>query len=288
VTDRVGLARQALRAAMQLRRHLSLPREAAINAFDVARMVGADVRFLDTPSLEGMLVRDPGLRILLPSTKHRPKPRILFSCAHEVGHQQFNHGTKADRYIEDGNASVGFVEEEYLADVFAGHLLMSRAAVVEAFSRRGWSSETPTPHQVFAVANELGVGYGTLIMHMNVVMDVLPSSHRDALAKISPKTIKAELAGVVSSRALTIADSHWRLTPIDLEVGDFAILPIESAKECKLVALQREYLSRSVYVAVRAGTERLDIGGGPLLIRVARYQYVGPLRNRYLDEPDEY
>ncbi len=82
MTDRISLARQALRAAMQLRRNLVIPREMPVNALDIAMMIGADVRFLDAPSLEGMLVRDPGLRVLLPSTKHRPRSRILFSCAH--------------------------------------------------------------------------------------------------------------------------------------------------------------------------------------------------------------
>jgi IrrE N-terminal-like domain len=288
VNGKIALARQGLRAAMQLRRHLSLPREAAINAFDVARMVGADVRFLDAPSLEGMFVRDPGPRILLPSTKHRPKARILFSCAHEVGHQQFDHGTKADRYVEDGESGVGFVADEYLADVFAGHLLMPRAAVMEAFERRRWSAEACTPHQAFAIASELGVGYGTLITHLNAAMEILSSNHRDALSKVSPKTIKSDLAGAIWPGPLTIADAAWRHAPIDIEISELLILPTASGNGCGLLKLRGEHSGRSIYMAVRSGTGQLDIGGGPLSIRVARQHYIGPLKNRYLDDPDEH
>jgi hypothetical protein len=273
---------------MQLRRHLANPRETAVNAFDVASMVGADVRFIDSPSLEGMLVRDPGLRILLPSTKHRPKSRILFSCAHEIGHQQFDHGTKADRYLAHGEARAGFVAEEYLADSFAGHLLMPRAAVVGAFERRGWNVGTATIDQVFVVANQLGVGYGTLVTHMNSVMELMPANRRDELARASPKTIKTGFAGEVCAGPLTIADVQWRDTPIDVEVGELVILPPESGSGCSLLSLIRNHAGRSVYCAARAGTTRLDLGSGQVMIRVARQHYVGPLKNRYLDDPDEH
>lgn len=140
---------------MQLRRNLSIPREAPVNAFDIADMIGADVRFLDTPSLEGMLVRDPGLRVLLPSTKHRPFGRILFSCAHEVAHHYLGHGTRVDSYLAEANGRAPYSDEEFLADSFAGHLLMPRPAVVAAFDRRSWSVEDVTPRQAFIVAGEL-------------------------------------------------------------------------------------------------------------------------------------
>lgn len=288
MTSRVSLARSALRIAMQLRRNLSISRDDPVNAFDLAAQSGLSVHFLDAPSLEGMLVRDPGARIFLPSTRHRPKARILFSCAHELGHQQFGHGTKADEYVEHGNARRGFVPEEYLADTFAGHVLMPRAAVIDAFERRGWKAESPTPLQLFIVAGELGVGYGTLADHMTMVMELLPEATRDRLQKVSPKSIKSSLVGEDWPGTLIVADAVWRRVPIDAEVNNRLILPRFSGDGCPLLTKLRDDSDRSLYSAARSGTATLDIGGGSRVLRVARQHYVGPLKNRYLDDPDEH
>jgi hypothetical protein len=288
VSGRIALARQALRAAMQLRRNLALPREAPVNAFDLARMVGADVRFLDTPSLEGMLVRDPGLRVLLPSTKHRPKGRILFSCAHEVGHHQLGHGTKADLYLDGNFAKDGFAEEEYLAESFAGHLLMPRPAVLDAFARRGWQPTAVTPTQAFILASQLGVGYGTLVLHMNTVMDLLSTASRDDLEKVSPKAVKADLFGTSCPRPLVIADRAWRTVPIDAEREDVVILPSRTGDDCSLLTPHGHRGNMSVYIATAVGETTLSFGGGEIVLRVSRQHYIGPLSNRYLPDPDEH
>lgn len=288
MTSRVSLARSALRMAMQLRRNLSISRDDPVNAFDLAAQSGLGVHFLDAPSLEGMLVRDPGARIFLPSTRHRPKARILFSCAHELGHQQFGHGTKADEYIEDGKARHGFVPEEYMADAFAGHVLMPRAAVINAFERRGWQADSPTPLHLFIVAGELGVGYGTLADHMAIVMELLPATFRDRLHKVSPKSIKSSLVGEDCPGTLIVADAAWRRVSIDAEVNNRLILPRSSGDGCSLLTKLRDDSDRSLYSAARSGTATIDVGSGPRLLRIAREHYVGPLKNRYLDDPDEH
>ncbi len=63
--DRLAISREAMRAAFQVRRQLSIPRELPINPFDVSQALGVEVFFLDTPSLEGMFARSPAPRILL-------------------------------------------------------------------------------------------------------------------------------------------------------------------------------------------------------------------------------
>jgi hypothetical protein len=123
---------------------------------------------------------------------------------------------------------------------------------------------------------------------MNVAMEILSSNHRDALSKISPKAIKSDLAGEIWLGPLTIADAAWRHAPIDIEVGELLILPIASGNGCGLLKPQGEHSGRSIYRAVCAGSGQLDIGGGTLAIRVARQHYIGPLTNRYLDDPDEH
>ena len=59
VVDRIGVLREAMRSALQLRRSLSIPREQPINVYDVATSIGVEVTFADLPSLEGMFYRGP-------------------------------------------------------------------------------------------------------------------------------------------------------------------------------------------------------------------------------------
>src|SRR5438552_2164820 len=278
MTDRTALARQALRAAMQLRRNLTIPRDAPVNAFDVAMMIGADVRFVDAPSLEGMLVRDPGLRILLPSTKHRPKARILFSCAHEIGHHQFGHGTKVDRYVNGAHGSGWHNDEEFLADSFAGHLLMPRPAVIDSFVRRCWNPQEATAAQTFIVAGELGVGYAALVTHMNVVMEVLNDAHRDCLAKISPKQLKADFLGAPCPAPLVIADRAWKPASVDAERGNVVILPAKTGHKCPLLACRGTHNDLSIYTATGVGESQITLERD-VVLRVSREHYVGPMTN---------
>lgn len=286
MSDRLALARQALRGAMQLRRNLAIPREAPVNAFDVADMVGADVRFLDAPSLEGMLVRDPGLRVLLPSTQHRPMGRILFSCAHEVGHHYMGHGTRVDSYIE-GAEDGRHTDEEFLADSFAGHLLMPRPAVLVAFARRQWDPATLSAAQAYVVAGELGVGYGTLLHHMDRVLRIVPSAHRQELDKSSPKRIRERLLGKPCPERLLVADAAWCHVPLDAEVGELLMLPKSSGDNCPLLSRCDVGDDHSLYMAATPGESRLTLAC-EIVVRVARKHYVGPLSNRYLEDPDEH
>ena len=285
--DRTSLARHALRAAMQLRRNLMIPREAAVNAFDVAQMTGLDVRFIDAPSLEGMFVRDPGLRVLLPSLKHRPRARVLYSCAHEIGHHEFGHGTKADEYLGEGNGHRNS-PEEILADAFARHLLMPRAAVLDAFGRRNWAAEHATPQQLYMVSAELGVGFETLLNHMTLTLELLMRADRERLENTQPKTLKAELVGRNGVKSLSVVDAFWKHVPIDAERGELVVLPLGIGCGCPLLTLQQDRVDASVYLASSVGTSSISLGSVSVPLRVARQHYVGPYINRYLDDPDEH
>ncbi len=283
---RTTLARQSLRAAMEMRRNLAIPREAAINAFDAAKMVGIDVRFLDAPSLEGMFVREPGLRILLPTLQHRPRSRILYSCAHEIGHQQFGHGTKADEYL-DVKSNAPIADEEFLADSFAGHLLMPRPAVLDAFARRTWTPDTATPMQIFTVAAELGVGYESLLTHLCFSLELITRPAKERLAKISPKAIKADISGCENNRVLVFADSAWKWVPVDAERGDLIGLPDGAGDGCHLLKHEFQRGDHSFYRAAGVGTAKLVIGSQEVGLRISRANYIGPYINRYLADPDE-
>ena len=100
MSPHVAAAREAMRSAFATRRALGIAREDPVNVFDVAIALGVEVRFQDAPSLEGMFARDPHPLILLPSSRHRPMPRIRYSCAHELGHSQLGHGTHVAEYLD--------------------------------------------------------------------------------------------------------------------------------------------------------------------------------------------
>src|SRR5207249_3321979 len=64
VTDRLAIARESARAALQVRRSLVIARERPLNPFDVAQALGIEVWFTDAPSLEGMFARSDDARIV--------------------------------------------------------------------------------------------------------------------------------------------------------------------------------------------------------------------------------
>ena len=79
MNDRIAIQREAVRRALQLRRSLSIPRDHPVNVFDLASLIGVEVQYRDSPSLEGMFFRGPDPRVFLPSLKHRPRGRVVFS-----------------------------------------------------------------------------------------------------------------------------------------------------------------------------------------------------------------
>jgi Zn-dependent peptidase ImmA (M78 family) len=92
-------------------------------------------------------------------------PRRAFTCAHELGHHFFGHGSTIDEPKDD--AQIGhFSPNEFLAEAFAGFLLLPAQGVKRAFSSRGIEVATATPEQMYTIASSFGVGYETIIEHL--------------------------------------------------------------------------------------------------------------------------
>ena len=126
---------------------------------------------------------------------------------------------------EDRDFAIGDLEEEFLADCFAGFLLMPKAAVVRGFASRGWVPTTATPEQVFTVAGWLGVGYDALITHMHANLRLLNQRQAASLRKVTPKKIKSQLLGRDWAKELLIADPQWEGRALDIQVGDAILVP---------------------------------------------------------------
>jgi Zn-dependent peptidase ImmA (M78 family) len=277
------LAARAVKAAGHARQRCGVPVDAPVCPFDAAERLEVSVRLVPLPTLEGMYVKETAT-ILVGS--ERPAGRRRYSCAHELGHHTFEHGTRIHRQSVtlrgvQRSHNVNWTEE-FLANRFAGALLMSKVVVLSAFARRGWSATQPTPSQVFRVAQELGVGYLTLVAHMLATLQVLDATTARALQKVQLKTIRRQLSGQTFEGDVVALDAFWRRPCVDVEVGDLLISDVEM--ESAGNALGRG-LMRTQVVAIASGGAEVQLRGvaKPFVVRVSRRQFSGLARYRHLE-----
>jgi len=287
MTDSIALAREALRAALQLRRSLSIAREEPVNIYDIAAAVGVEVWFKDLPSLEGMFLREPHPVIILPTSLHRPRGRVAYSCAHELGHYELGHGTRVDEYLEEPPDSRSRSGEELLADVFAASTLMPRQAVLRRFDLRQWKPQTASPLQLFTIAGELGVGYATFARHLRYGLELASQNWLDENLRVRPKQIRESILGDGSGDRLLCVDNHWPQVPIDLEVGDLLAVPRPvKATVSKGLQTVRENATWQFVRAALPGRTDISLDSETRSVRIARRGYCGALRHRHLEDPD--
>jgi hypothetical protein len=246
--------------------------------------MGLDVWFKAIPRLEGMYVKDPGPVIVVSSL--RPAGRQAYTCCHELGHHAYGHGTCIDELLEAGQPA--YTEEEFLADCFAGFLLMTKAAVVRGFAERDWKPAAATPQQVYAVATWLGVGYETLITHMQANLSLLDRRRADALRKTTPQKIKTELLGTDCTEHLVVADDRWQDKAIDVQVGDWILTASGSVAEKRCVAFARDELFGSVFRGTAPGMGRIvqPESGWSAFVRVSQRGFTGRARFRHEEDDD--
>jgi len=182
------------------------------------------------------------------------------------------------------------VPEELLANTFASYLLMPRHAVADAFARREVQPAAADPIDMYSVACQLGVGYETLLKHLRWSLDSLSSSRLTDLCAIPPKEIRRAVLGTTPSSHLVIADAAWRTVPIDMEVGDFAVLPNSIRLAGSSAGVAGDCLYGTVVEALRPGLTQAvmnDPDGFAAMIRVSRRQFTGRGLYRHLEDPDE-
>ncbi|MEQ1936071.1 MAG: ImmA/IrrE family metallo-endopeptidase [Fimbriimonadaceae bacterium] len=272
----------AFRKASETRAKFAIPATSPISPIDLAEKLGVCVRFLDAPSMEGLYRHGASPLIMLGA--QRPAGRQNFTCAHELGHHIFGHGTRVDEL----NYIATYDTDEFLADMFSAFLLMPEAAVATAFRVHEWSPTSSTPLQVYTIASTLGVAYGALVNQMVKTLRLISTEHAYMLSRVRPKDIRAELLGSSAFEELILADSHWTCRPIDLRIGDILSVPIGISplpvNLCNIgKADTREFLQ-----AVQPGVGQLvsEALGWAQFVRVSRRQYTGLARFRYLEDPD--
>ena len=131
--------------------------------YGLSHALGVTVRF-NNINMEGMYQRGTPPRIHL--SARRPLSRRTYNCAHELGHHVFGHGSSIDELREDAKEHPWEDPKEFLADTFAGFVLMPIIGLRRAFALRNCKPEAATPIQMYLIACEFGVGYSTLITHL--------------------------------------------------------------------------------------------------------------------------
>jgi hypothetical protein len=241
---------------------------------------------MNLPSLEGMFYRGPNPRVILPSLKHRPRGRVAFTCAHELGHFDLGHGTRIDKYIdEESEGSGDFSFEEVAADSFASTLLMPRPAVLARFSCRNWTTDGVSAIELYRIAVELDVGYSALIKHLRFGLGLVNEAWMKCHGKIAPKVLRAAIAPRAEFNRIVVLDQHWPKLPVDLEVGDGVAVP--TLVEIVLTSSfqeEDEYNGLRIFRATTPGETSMSIHGQRLSVRIARSGYCGMLKYRYLEE----
>jgi hypothetical protein len=284
VTCRVNLARTAIRRAFEVRSALGLAQHLPACPVDAADRRGAEVWFSDAPSLEGFYFRDVPSRILVPAD--RPFGRQAFACAHELGHHELGHGTRLDEYLSEGPHDAAVQEEEVAAHLFAGALLMPRAAVEHSFRARGWTVSGAGPAEMFVVAGALGVSYEGLLTHTCVSLNLITRGRADELSKASLSKIRQTFIGADDGERLVVADRNWEGVAVDLSVGESVLLPKGATVDGTTIVHAQTLMSGEHFVARKPGVSRASHAGWSAFVRVQRKHYVGLGITRHLDDPD--
>ena len=284
MTGHKRIAQSAFAAALRMRRNAGYRLDAAICVYDLAEGLGIDVRFADIPSMEGMLYCSPEPVIIVSSP--RPAGRRAFTCAHELGHFHFGDGTTIDDLVGKSDKA-GYDPKEFIADCFAGALLMPKMAVEQAFAVRNWPVQNSTPSQIYIISGYFGVGYSTLIHHLWKSLRLIPGSHAENLLKAGRRKAQSQALGWESANTVSIVDSHWKGRAIDLAVGEFVQVDGDSVYEGS--CLENVAVSRGgqLYQACHPGIGKLSsTSGWAAFVRVSRKSFVGRSIFRHLNEQD--
>lgn len=283
VAGRRSIILNAAQAASDAREQASLDLVDPIDVYALASALNTRVRFVDI-DMEGFYFKGSPARVLL--SAHRPLPRRAFTCAHELGHHWFGHGTTMDE-LQTDDRSDSENPNEILANGFASFLLMPTIGIRRAFNARGWDISKAGPLQMLTVASEFGVGYETLLTHLSMMLKDLPPNRRAELEKTKPKKIRKNLLGENDLTGLTILDSHQQAKTIELEIGRGVVLPKGTLLDGNSLTAAGTFPTFDLYRATKRGLTTAKNAAWTVELRIAPTKFIGPAQYRYLEDPDE-
>lgn len=280
--SRKDLAKRALEKSLEIREEYGYDFRSPLCVYELAERARVTVRFIDDVSMEGVYASLAKPKILISSL--RPAGRRAFTCAHELGHHFFGHGSTIDELKEDAESGE-FQPNEFLADTFAGYLLMPAQAVMRAFSSRQLDVATATPEQIYTVACSFGVGYETLIGHLEYSLQQITKDRATSLRKATLPKIRQRILGASTPDHLIVVDPRYTLATVDAEVGNRVLLPTGVTADSDQIELIEQMPNGNLYRALRPGLARAANGTDwGVVVRVSRLQYAGLAQYRHLEE----
>jgi len=279
------IAVNGIKRADALREELGLNMFQPINIYDTCKNLELDVRFFRI-NMEGMYISsdDPTkARIVLSSL--RPFSRKVFTCAHELGHHLYGHGSKIDMIQEGGSEEDNYNEEERVVDIFASALLMPIAGIQLEFKKRNWDLKTATPIQFFTISSVFGVGYSTLIYNCTLNR-LISRAKSNELSKYSPSNfLKDIIKGEKRTGHLKIIDSKYKQSTVDTEVSGYLYVPKGIELEGNHLTNVSETKNGVCYQAVKPGVLRAynKVNDQSYFIRIQNFEYEGISEYRHLE-----
>jgi Zn-dependent peptidase ImmA (M78 family) len=283
VAGRKDLVMQGMKESIAARVKACVDLKSPTCIYSMCEAHNVTVRFNDI-NMEGMYDRTSKPRIHV--SVLRPLARRSFTCAHELGHHLFGHGSTIDELREDQANSADRPPSEILADAFAAFVLMPTLGLREAFAKRGLDPNRASAIDMYAIACNFGVGQATLVNHLAYGINMINQVQRDRLGRITPKMIRTELLGEAVSTPLTVADQHWNSPTLDVEQDALLLLPSGVVVDAAMLVPERELAAGRLFRAAKCGITRVAIPGTPwaTYVRIARRKYVGLARFRHLEE----
>jgi Zn-dependent peptidase ImmA (M78 family) len=286
--EKKALVMKGMQASLAARTKAGLDLQSPACVYRLCEAHDVIVRFNDI-NMEGMYDRSPKPRIHV--SVLRPLARRAFTCAHELGHHVFGHGSTIDEMrLDQASLAAARPPNEVMADAFAAFTMMPTLGLREAFAKRNLDPNRASALDLYAIACNFGVGQATLVNHLAYGIGMLRQDRRDELGRITPKMIRTQLLGEVVPEPLTMVDRFWNSSTLDTELGSLVLLPIGVVVDAAMLMPERETQAGSLFRPVRAGITRVVIPGTSwaTYVRIAPRQYVGLARFRHLEQmPDD-
>ena len=271
-------------AALQTRQHHAKARLwESICPYDLAARMGIEVQFHAISSLEAFYFKINPPLIMIGT--QRPAGRRAYNAAHEIGHHVLGHGTTVHQLRAEHDAKPATNPKEFLADVFASFLLMPKLAVSKAFTDRRLDPSSVTADDLYRIACYFGVGYTTIIFHLQHNLAMLTNDQADALRKATPKQLRTSFTDQPSTELLVV-DEQWIGRPADIRIDDLLLLPHGTTIDGAALAItdsEHGLVARGVTPGIARLTSSNETWS--LFARVSRHEYVG--RSIFRHEPEE-